>query len=200
MNPRPRSCHAVKAFGAVLALTAGACWGANSLAEGPPSLVPAGEAGSGRSVLWNNGHDTSRWSVGVAVGQRPLPPGQIWSPNPLTGAPVSGAQSAGEASVVLGMGLTPLRPPGGTSARLVYQAPLTQRAGTITPAALAAANAAVDPNGVPQRMRLGLVLTPADPLAELRGGAITKVQLSGHMALSLRPRAGGVWLSLNGKW
>jgi hypothetical protein len=202
MNPRPRSCHAVKALGAVLALGAGTCWGATALADGPPSLVPAGEAGSGRSVLWNNSPDTSRWSVGVAVGQRPLPPGQIWSPNPLTGAPISGAQSAGEASVVLGMGLTRPRPMGGTSARLVYQAPLTQRADATTPAALAAANAAgaVDPNGVPQRMRMGLVLTPADPLAELRGGAITKVQLSGHMALSLRPRAGGVWLSLNGKW
>lgn len=201
MNPRPSTCHAVKAIGAVLALGAGACWGATSLAEAPPSLVPAGEAGSGRSVLWNNSPETSRWSVGVAVGQRPLPPGQIWSPNALTGAPISGAQSSGEASVVLGMGLTPARPAGSSSARLVYQAPLTQRPDSSTPAALAAnAAATVDPNGVPQRMRMGLVLTPADPLAELRRGSITKVQLSGHMALSLRPRAGGVWLSLNGKW
>jgi hypothetical protein len=199
MNPRPCTCHAVKALGALLALGAGACWGATSLADGPPSLVPAGEPGSGRSVLWNSSPEASRWSVGVAVGQRPLPSGQVWSSNPLTGSPISGAQSAGEASVVLGMGLTPLRPPGGTTARLVYQAPLTQRLDT-TPAALAANAAAVDPNGVPQRMRMGLVLTPADPLAELRGGAITKVQFSGHMALSLRPRAGGVWLSLNGKW
>jgi hypothetical protein len=176
---------------------AGAAWGATGLAGGPPSLSSA-EPGASRSVLWNQ-KEGSRWSVGVAVGQQQLPAGQVWSPNPMTGSAISGAQSAGAASMVLGMGLTAPRPQGGSAARLVWQAPLTtNQPGT---AAVSAPNAAtVDASGVPQPMRMGLVLTPADPLAELRGGAITKVQLSGHMALSLRPRAGGVWLSLNGKW
>lgn len=199
MDPRPRTRHVAKAFVAVgLALAAGACWGATSLADGPPSLVPAGEAGSGRSVLWSNRLDASRWSLGVAVGQRPLLPGQVWSPNPLTGSAISGARSAGEASMVVGMGLTTPSPGTVSPARLVWQAPLTP------PRADTGLSAAQDEGGglggVPERMRIGLVLTPADPLAELRGGALTKVQLSGHIALSLRPRAGGVWLSLNGRW
>lgn len=175
-------------------LCAGGAWGATNLAEGPPNLT-ATEPGSGRSVLWNQS-DNSRWSVGLAVGQRSLPTGQVWSPNPMTGSAISGAQAAGDASMVVGMGLNAPRQ-GATAARLVWQTPLTQRADD--PNALPNA-ATTDANGVPQRMRVGLVLTPADPFAELRGGALTKVQLSGHMALSLRPRAGGVWLSLSGKW
>lgn len=184
----------------VMALGASSvCHAARPLADGPPSLQPVTEPGQARSVLWNSPGDASRWSVGVAVGQRPLPTGQVWSPNPLTGSSISGAQSSGEASMVLGLGLTTPRAGAVSPARLIWQAPLTQRAEG-GDAALAAQGDAVSSSGVPQRMRVGLVLTPADPLAELRGGVLTKVQLSGHMALSLRPRAGGVWLSLNGKW
>lgn len=183
----------------VLAMSVvGACHAARALADGPPGLQPEAEPGQVRSVLWNRVGDASRWSIGLAVGQRPLPAGQVWSPNPLTGSSISGAQSAGEASMVVGMGLTTPRAGAVSPARLIWQAPLTQRLDG-GGAALAEGDS-VSPNGVPQRMRVGLVLTPADPLAELRGGVLTKVQLSGHMALSLRPRAGGVWLSLNGKW
>jgi hypothetical protein len=81
----------------------------------------------------------------------------------------------------------------------VWQTPITQQRIDGSAVSSGAADG-VDATGVPQRMRMGLVLTPADPLADLRGGALTKVKLSGHMALSLRPRAGGVWVSLNGKW
>jgi hypothetical protein len=194
----PRLHHVVKGLACLWVFGAGAVWGANGLADGPPSLAVA-EPGSSRSMLWNQ-NEGSRWSVGVAVGQSQLPRGQVWSPNPMTGSAISGAQAAGEASMVLGMGLTAARPQGGTAARVVWQAPITQQRVVGGHPVVPATADAVDGSGVPQRMRVGLVLTPADPFADLRGGALTKVKLSGHMALSLRPRAGGMWLSLNGKW
>jgi hypothetical protein len=188
-------CIAVVAAG-----LAGPASAATSLADGPPALQPAvaTEPGSSRSVLWAPLSQQPRLSVGVAVGQGPLPAGQVWSANPMSGAAFSGAQAGGQASMVVGVGLTSPRAGTGSTARLVVQAPLTRRADAAWTAPAQAVT--TDPNGVPSRMRVGLVLRPADPLAELRGGTLTKVQLSGHMALSLRPRAGGVWLSLNGKW
>lgn len=196
MTPRPGTRQALQALGCVLVLgSGGSCWAATSLADGPPSL--ATEPGRSRSVLWGSPAEPSRWSLGLAVGQRQLPPGQVWSPNPATGSSISGAQASGEASMVVGMGLTTPRPGTVSPARLVWQAPITQRTDGGAPSVQ---GDTIDASGVPQRMRVGLVLTPADPLADLRGGALTKVRLSGHMALSLRPRAGGVWLSLNGKW
>lgn len=187
-------------LGLAVAALCGTAAAATPLAEGPPGLQPADgtEPGQHRSVLWAPLNEQPRLSVGVAVGQRPLPPGQAWSPSPLTGQALGGAQAAGQASMVLGLGLSRPQPGTGSAARLVVQAPLTPR--DERPWAAPAQAAITDPNGVPPRMRVGLVLRPADPLAELRGGTLTKVQLSGHMALSLRPRAGGVWLSLNGKW
>jgi hypothetical protein len=44
------------------------------------------------------------------------------------------------------------------------------------------------------------VLTPTDPWSNLRQGALTKVELSGHMSLSLRTRGGGVALALSSRW
>jgi hypothetical protein len=197
MPALPRIRHVAHGLVCLLMSGTGASWAASGLVDGPPSLGAA-EPGASRGVLWNR-DEGSRLSLGVAVGQSQLPRGQVWSPNPMTGSAISGAQAAGEASMVVGMGLTSTRPQGGTAARLVWQTPITQQRIDGSAVSSGAADG-VDATGVPQRMRMGLVLTPADPLADLRGGALTKVKLSGHMALSLRPRAGGVWVSLNGKW
>jgi hypothetical protein len=130
----------------------------------------------------------SRWSMGVVAEPNYVPP---WSFAP-------DSRYTSPTNFVVGMNL------GSSShARLVASAPLTQPRYNTLASDLSYRGQALDANGVPlpTPLRVGLVLTPSDPLKDLRQGALTKVELSGHMALSLRSnKGGGVWLALGGKW
>lgn len=155
-----------------------------------PSVSPL----SGSYNPWNDARmiGQSRWSLGVVAEPSYVPP---WSfaPDP---------RSTSATSLVVGMNLGASK-----NARLVWYAPVAQPryntlAGDATPN-LSAGNQMLDPNGVPlpTPLRVGLVLQPSDPWSDLRQGALTKLELSGHMALSLRSnKGGGVWLALSGRW
>ena len=129
----------------------------------------------------------SRWSMGLVTEPRNLPP-WAYGQEP---------RNVVATNLALGMNLG-----SGSGARLVWYAPLAQpRTNTLASDTLPNGGA-LDPNGVPlpTPLRIGLVLTPSDPWSNLRQGALTKVELGGNMALSLRPRSGGVWLGLSSRW
>jgi hypothetical protein len=132
---------------------------------------------------------SSRWTLGVVAEPRSV------------AAPWAFGQDmryASSTSLMVGMNLVPT----GT-ARVVLYTPLTnQRPNTLAADYYSQNGQSLDPNGVPlpTPLRVGLVLTPSDPWADLRQGAFGKLELSGHMALSLRSKSGGVWLALSGRW
>jgi hypothetical protein len=166
------------------------CGAASLAAAAEPSLSPLSGSYNPWSDPWMIGQ--SRWSLGVVAEPRYVPP---WSFS-------SEPRSTSASSVVLGMNLS-----SSGNARLVWYAPvapsrLNTLAGDTTPI-LSANDQALDPNGVPlpTPLRVGLVLKPSDPWSDLRQGSLTKLELSGHMALSLRSnKGGGVWLALSGRW
>ncbi|HEV8690645.1 MAG TPA: hypothetical protein VGQ91_10145 [Ideonella sp.] len=129
----------------------------------------------------------SRWSWGVVSEPRVLAP-WAYGQDPHT---------ASATNLMVGMNLG-----SSSNARLVWYAPLTQQRLNTLAADHLQTGGALDPNGVPlpTPLRVGLVLTPSDPWADLRQGSLTKLELSGHMALSLRSKGGGVWLALSGRW
>lgn len=129
----------------------------------------------------------SRWSLGLVTDPRSVPP---WSFG-------QDARYASPTNLMVGMNLS-----SSGTARLVWYTPLTQpRLNTLAADGFYNGQS-LDPNGVPlpTPLRVGLVLTPTDPWADLRQGSLTKLELNAHLALSLRSRSGGVWLSLGGRW
>lgn len=157
-------------------------------------LVNAAEPASPLSGSYNPWSDPrnigqSRWSVGVVSEPPYYQP--AWSSAPDN-------RFASPTSLMVGMNLN-----SSGNARLVWYTPVAQPRYNTLAADQLRTGQGLDANGVPlpTPLRVGLVLTPADPLADLRQGALTKLELSGHMALSLRSnKGGGVWLALNGRW
>jgi len=137
---------------------------------GPPSGFQA----TTQTMVWSH---ADRLAVGVGVEQR-------WQgQDALQLQRLQGTPPVRDASMLVGVSL-----PTGERSRLTWQAPLVR-------------SDALPGTVVPERqMSVGLDFHVRDPYSDLRRGSLMKVELSGPMVLSLKPRNGRLAVMLSSKW